>query len=190
LVVISMTPACAREPYSEAAAAPFTTSMLSMSLGSMSEMLPREMIAVHDHQRLLAARDALGPAELDRGRVARLGARLMILAPAMRPWIMPPALARRTRRFWLDLDLVHRERELGARRRRGHAGHHHALERDRAALEQEVAPAPPARPAPCTFCVAVCARSARANLARPRRHVHDQEAALRVREGAELEAGR
>jgi len=36
LVVIAMTPAAAREPYSDAAAAPLMTSMLSMSRDSMS----------------------------------------------------------------------------------------------------------------------------------------------------------
>ena len=35
-VVIAMTPAAAREPYNEAAAAPLITSMLSMSSASMS----------------------------------------------------------------------------------------------------------------------------------------------------------
>jgi hypothetical protein len=39
-VVIWITPFAAREPYSDAAAAPFTISMLSMSMASMSMMLP------------------------------------------------------------------------------------------------------------------------------------------------------
>jgi hypothetical protein len=44
LVVIEMTPDAAREPYSVDAAAPFTTSTLSMSAGLMSAMLePRTM---------------------------------------------------------------------------------------------------------------------------------------------------
>src|SRR5256885_891334 len=66
-VVMLITPLAAREPYSEAAAAPFTTSTLSMSSGLMSgspplTIMPSTMYSGswHDRQRGAAGHQPRG----------------------------------------------------------------------------------------------------------------------------------
>ena len=69
-----MTPFAARDPYSDAPAAPFTTSTLSMSseLRSADELDVRQNHAVDDDERRVALVDARRRAQLNADAVARL----------------------------------------------------------------------------------------------------------------------
>ena len=154
-----MTPLLAREPYSAAAAAPFTTSTWSMSPGAMSERLLRERRAatagvgaeaherlgvvlhdhaVHDDQRLGAPEDGAGAAEPDAHAAARLA---IVLADHGADDL---ALERLVHRLggWRVVDLLAGHgsdgaAHLAALRRSAGARHDHFIQLDRVGLQRD-----------------------------------------------------